>query len=536
MNFQELLLSEPLLRALAAERYEIPTPIQAQAIPPVMQGRDLVGCAQTGTGKTAAFALPILHRLTGGAIPASNDAHAPPLAASQTRHVAGPKVGGPAQPVREAASGGAGKSAREPHTSRRPIRSLVLAPTRELAGQILESFRTYGKNTPLRYTVVFGGVSQFHQTQSLKAGVDVLIATPGRLLDLMEQGFVDLRHVEVLVLDEADHMLDMGFIHDIRKIIAKLPAKRQNLLFSATMPAEIRELANSILRNPARVQVAAESAAADTVQQSVYFVAKRNKPVLLAHYLENNGTTRTLVFTRTKHGADRVVRHLVRAGIRALAIHGNKNQNARNRALADFKGQRPPVLVATDIAARGLDIDEVSHVVNYDVPNVPETYVHRIGRTGRAGASGTAVSFCDGDERAFLTAIERLTRNKINVREDQPPYPAQPAHGSDPSDRESRHDGRRHGGGERRSAPPVHHASPRPAHRPHTGATSHAPRHATASAHSPRHPLAAHANPAMAGAPKHAASRQHPAVGAGAGGGTGGQARFNAASRPRRGR
>ncbi len=302
---------------MAAERYETPTPIQAQAIPPVMQGRDVLGCAQTGTGKTAAFALPILHRLTGGAAVGSN-------------------------------------------SGKRPIRSLVLAPTRELAGQILESFRTYGRYTPLRYAVVFGGVSQFHQTQALKAGVDVLIATPGRLLDLMEQGFVDLRHVEVLVLDEADHMLDMGFIHDIRKVIAKLPAKRQNLLFSATMPAEIRELADSILRNPARVQVASASPAADTVQQSVYFVAKRNKPVLLAHYLANNGTIRTLVFMRTKHGADRVVRHLVRVGIRALAIHGNKNQNARNRALADFKSQRPPVLVATDIAARGLDIDDVA--------------------------------------------------------------------------------------------------------------------------------------------------------------------------------
>jgi ATP-dependent RNA helicase RhlE len=491
MNFQELSLSEPLLRALAAERYETPTPIQAQAIPPVMAGRDVLGCAQTGTGKTAAFALPILHRLTAAAVPA-------------------------------------------PANGRRPIRSLILAPTRELAGQILESFRTYGKNTPLRYTVVFGGVSQFHQTQALKTGVDVLIATPGRLLDLMEQGFVDLRHVEVLVLDEADHMLDMGFIHDIRKVIARLPSKRQNLLFSATMPAEIRALADSILRNPARVQVAAASAAADTVQQSVYFVAKRNKPVLLAHYLANNGTTRTLVFTRTKHGADRVVRHLVREGIRALAIHGNKNQNARNRALADFKSQRPPVLVATDIAARGLDIDEVSHVVNYDVPNVPETYIHRIGRTGRAGASGTAVSFCDGDEREFLTAIERLTRNKISVREDQPPYPAQPAHGSPSGDREGRHDGRRRGAGtgERRSAPLVHHASPRPAHRPHSAATTHAPRHAAATA---SHPLrkvdAAHSTPG-AGAAKHGAPRQHAAVGAGAGSG----ARFNATNRPRRGR
>ena len=379
-TFLHLGLSEPLLRSLAGEGYTVPTPIQRQAIPPILSGSDVLGCAQTGTGKTAAFALPILHRL--GVKPASGAA-------------------------------------------RRPIRSLILSPTRELSAQIDESFRTYGKHLPLRSTVIYGGVSQHRQEQALRHGVDVLVATPGRLLDLVNQGIADLRHVEVFVLDEGDQMLDMGFIHDIRRIVAKLPAQRQNLLFSATMPAEIRQLANTILRNPVTVQVTPVSSTVQTIEQAVYFVEKRNKPALLTHFLGTSLTGRVLVFTRTKHGADKVVRHLEKRGIPAAAIHGNKNQAARNRALAAFKSDEPPVLVATDIAARGLDIDAVSHVVNYDVPNVPETYVHRIGRTGRAGASGAAVSFCDpNEERDYLREIERLTRRRIAVREDHPEYSA----------------------------------------------------------------------------------------------------------------
>ncbi|NLE61986.1 MAG: DEAD/DEAH box helicase [Planctomycetes bacterium] len=376
MRFEDLRLSEPILRAVVAEGYTIPTPIQVKAIPHVLEGRDVLGCAQTGTGKTAAFALPILQRL------------------------------GQTQP-------------RDPRNTR-TIRVLVLAPTRELAAQIGDSFRVYGRNTPLRHTVIFGGVNQNPQARALREGIDILVATPGRLLDLMEQGLVDLQHVQVLVLDEADRMLDMGFIRDIRRIVAKVPTKRQTLLFSATMPAEIRELANEILRKPVSVQVAAASIAADTVMQSVYFVEKTGKPEMLKHFLNNNAITRALVFTRTKHGADRVARHLSRAGICAEAIHGNKSQNARTRAMARFKSSSPPVLVATDIAARGLDIDEISHVINYDLPNEPETYVHRIGRTGRAGASGLAVSFCGSEERPYLKDIERLIRRPIPVSPDKP--------------------------------------------------------------------------------------------------------------------
>ncbi len=304
-----------------------------------------------------------------------------------------------------------------PTDSRRHIRALVLTPTRELAAQIDESFRTYGRHTGLRYTVIFGGVGQGPQVNSLKAGVDVVIATPGRLLDLMNQGFVDLRHLEQFVLDEADNMLDMGFIHDIRKVIAKLPARRQTLMFSATMPREIRQLADTILNQPVSVQVAPVATPAEKVEQAVYFVDKPDKPAMLAHYLKSEGIERVLVFTRTKHGADKVVRHLLRAGVRAEAIHGNKSQGQRVRAMKNFKSTTPPVLVATDIAARGLDIDEVSHVVNYDLPNVPETYVHRIGRTGRAGASGTAVSFCDREEKPYLKDIEKLTRKTLRVIE-----------------------------------------------------------------------------------------------------------------------
>ena len=391
MTFAQLRLAEPILRALSNEGYSTPTPIQAQAIPHVLDGRDVLGCAQTGTGKTAAFALPILHRLAAEHVPHPNGA----------RH--------------------------------RKIRCLVLSPTRELALQIDESFRTYGKQLHLRSAVIFGGVGQGAQTQALRAGVDVLVATPGRLLDLMNQGYVDLTGVETFVLDEADRMLDMGFIHDIRRIIPKLPPRRQNLLFSATMPPDIRQLANTILREPAVVQVAPVSATAERVRQFAYFVEKRDKPTLLAHYINSNAITRVLVFTRTKHGADRVVKQLSKGGIRAEAIHGNKAQNARQRALANFKSDNPPVLVATDIAARGIDVDDVSHVVNFDVPNVAETYVHRIGRTARAGASGVAVSFVDSEERSYLRDIERLTRQQIEVKTDVPQgvRSTAPRHGGD---------------------------------------------------------------------------------------------------------
>jgi len=383
MKFEDLRLPEPILRAVRAEGYTIPTPIQVAAIPHVLEGRDVLGCAQTGTGKTAAFTLPILHRL--------------------------------------------GHSKPPGHRASRVIRVLVLAPTRELAAQIGESFGTYGKHLPLRRTVIFGGVNQNTQVRALRDGIDVLIATPGRLLDLMQQGYVDLGHVEVLVLDEADRMLDMGFIRDIRKIVAKIPTQRQTLLFSATIPNDIRELASAILRDPIRVNVAPATVAADTVEQCVFFVEKRNKPALLEHVLNNNAITRALVFTRTKHGADIVARHLTRAGIHAEAIHGNKTQSARVRAMSKFKSSEPPILVATDIAARGLDIDEISHVINYDVPNVPETYIHRIGRTGRAGASGLALSFCDTNELPFLKDIERLIRRQLRVNSHMPKF-APPEH------------------------------------------------------------------------------------------------------------
>jgi ATP-dependent RNA helicase RhlE len=347
-----------------------------------------LGVAQTGTGKTAAFALPILQRLA--------------------------ETGGP------------------PRARGRKAKVLVLSPTRELATQINESFATYGRRTGLRQTVIYGGVSQNPQAKAVRDGVDILVATPGRLMDLMDQKLVSLDGVEVLVVDEADRMLDMGFIRDIRKIVSKVPAKRQTLMFSATMPPDIRQLADSILSNPVRVQVAAKNVAADLVQQSVYFVEKRNKPQLLNHFISANGITRAIVFTRTKHGADKVARHLSRAGVRAEAIHGDKSQNARQRALQNFKSSKPPILVATDVAARGLDIDDVSHVINYDMPNVPETYVHRIGRTGRAGAAGIAVSFCDHDEREHLREIEKLLRKKTPVCDDHPQYKvAEPAHAAD---------------------------------------------------------------------------------------------------------
>src|SRR5262245_31618938 len=390
MSFSELNLSESLLRAVREAEYEAATPIQTAAIPHILAGRDCLACAQTGTGKTAAFALPVLQRLID----------------------------------------------RRQEQRFRPIRVLVLAPTRELASQIAESFRTYGHYTGLRHVAIFGGVGQQPQVKAIQRGVDILVATPGRLLDLMNQGFVDLRSVETLILDEADQMLDMGFIHDLKRIVARVPRDRQTLLFSATMPQEIRRLADQWLRNPVELSVAPQATPAERVEQSVYFVDRGKKPDLLAHYLRSQGAKRAIVFTRTKHGADKLVRGLERNGIRAEAIHGNKSQNARQRALAQFKSQHPPVLVATDIAARGLDIDSVSHVVNFDLPMTAEIYVHRIGRTGRAGAEGIAVTFCDREERGMLREIERITRQRLPVaggeagpepvtRRDAPSRPAQ---------------------------------------------------------------------------------------------------------------
>ncbi len=376
MKFSELHVTPSILRALEKEQYLAPTPIQEQAIPPILQGRDLLGCAQTGTGKTAAFAVPTLQRL----------------------------------------------SAHETPAGRRDIRSLILTPTRELALQIYESFCTYGQFTGLRACVIFGGVSQVPQEDALKAGVDILVATPGRLVDLMNQGLVDLNHVQILTLDEADRMLDMGFIHDVKKIIAKTPTARQTLLFSATMPPEIVAMSRAILSNPVHVAIQPESPTIDAIEQSVYFVDKQNKRLLLLHLLEDPSIVSALVFTRTKHGADRVTKELVRNRIRAQAIHGDKSQNARQRALSDFKSGFTRVLVATDIAARGLDIDDLTHVINFEIPNIPETYVHRIGRTGRAGNSGISISLCDFEEKKLLKDIEKLCGRSIPVVEDHP-YP-----------------------------------------------------------------------------------------------------------------
>jgi ATP-dependent RNA helicase RhlE len=357
------------------EGYTTPTPIQEQSIPIVLERRDLLGCAQTGTGKTAAFAIPML----------------------QILHEA--KVAG---------------------NSGRGIKALILTPTRELAIQIDESFAAYGKYLQLKHLVIFGGVSQQPQTNALRNGVDILIATPGRLLDLVEQRFIDLSQIQLFVLDEADRMLDMGFIHDVKKIITKIPAKRQTLFFSATMPAEIAKLSSSILHNPAKVEVTPVSSTAETIKQSLFFVEKDNKKHLLIHLLKDKAIESALVFTRTKHGADKVVKELTRAGIGAEAIHGNKSQNARQRALGNFKSGHTRVLVATDIAARGIDVDNLSHVINFELPNVPETYVHRIGRTGRAGASGIAFSFCDMEEKAFLKDIQKLIATSVPVVTEHP--------------------------------------------------------------------------------------------------------------------
>jgi len=389
-NFDGLGLIQPLMRALTAANYDVATPIQLQAIPLLLTGYDLMGCAQTGTGKTAAFALPTLQR----------------LAATATVTV-------PAEAGREEGRPSAGPDRRGP----RPIRCLVLAPTRELAAQIEKSFTTYGKYLNLRIAVVHGGVSQMPQTRALQRGVDILVATPGRLLDLMNQRIADISNVEVLVIDEADQMFDMGFLRDLKKIVAKVPLDRQTLMFSATMPDEIKQLAKQWLFEPKHVEVARVSSAATAVSQSVFHVSAQNKPKLLVSYIKSAAVTRSIVFTRTKHGADQLVKILVSSGIDAVAIHGNKSQNARTRNLDAFKSERPPILVATDIAARGIDVHGVSHVINYQMPEVPEIYVHRIGRTARAGATGTAVSFCAPDERGSLQDVERLINNTIEVNE-----------------------------------------------------------------------------------------------------------------------
>ena len=368
-QFSTLGLSETLLRALSAEGYTTPTPIQAAAIPHVMAKRDLLGIAQTGTGKTAAFSLPILEQLIKHQRP----------------------------------------------TPRRGCRVLVLSPTRELASQINENIRSYGRHARVTTTAIYGGIPIGRQIRDLTNGVDILVATPGRLLDLVNQRAVTLEHVEYLVLDEADHMLDLGFIVDIRKLVAQTPKARQTLLFSATMPKPIAELASSFLNDPARVEITPVATTAERVEQQVIFVDTAHKQTLLHKLMENPALDRALVFTRTKHGADKVVRRLEEKGIRAAAIHGNKSQTQRERALADFKAGRLRLLIATDIAARGIDIDAVSHVINFDLPNMPEAYVHRIGRTARAGASGIAISFCDREEHSFLRAIERVTRQQVTV-------------------------------------------------------------------------------------------------------------------------
>jgi ATP-dependent RNA helicase RhlE len=410
-SFETLGLSSPLLRGLAAEGYSVPTPIQAQAIPHVLAGRDLFGCAQTGTGKTAAFALPLLERM---------------LAAPKPR-------------------------------ASRGCRVLVLAPTRELAGQIHESFRAYGRHTGLASAVVYGGVGLRPQAESLRRGADVVVATPGRLLDLVGQRLVDLRAVEFLVLDEADRMLDMGFIHDVRRIVSLVPRDRQTLLFSATLPDEVRHLAESMLRDPLEVKTARQATPAETVAQSVLHVPKAGKRTALVSLLRDGAMDRVIVFTRTKHGADKLQRDLAKAGIDAAAIHGNKSQSQRERALAAFKAPRPPVLIATDIAARGIDVDGISHVVNFELPHEPETYVHRIGRTGRAGRTGEAVSFCDPEERLRLRAIERLLRKPITSRNAPPPGDeadeATPTHGDSRGEGRGSHGGRSRSGRGRRSRP-----------------------------------------------------------------------------------
>jgi ATP-dependent RNA helicase RhlE len=387
LSFDDLGLAEPLLRAVCAENYTEPTPIQAQAIPHLLEGRDLLGIAQTGTGKTAAFALPMLQRLSANPAPRRRGA----------------------------------------------VRALILTPTRELAVQILESFRAYGRHLGLRSAVIFGGVGQQPQVESLSRGLDILVATPGRLLDLMNQRHADLRDVSIFVLDEADRMLDMGFIHDVKRIVAALPKERQTLFFSATMPREVEKLAGGILKEPVRIEVTPPATTVERIDQRVYFVDAGNKNALLADLLKDPAVERALVFTRTKHGADRVTKHVQRVGVDAQAIHGNKSQNARQRALNDFRDGNTRVLVATDIAARGIDVDGITHVINFEIPEVPETYVHRIGRTARAGRDGIALTFCDTSEKSLLRDVEKLTRKALTVVHDHSfhgpaarPAPAQP--------------------------------------------------------------------------------------------------------------
>jgi len=374
MTFKELNLSSEILKALDETGYTKPTPIQAKAIPVVLKGKDVLGCAQTGTGKTAAFVIPMLEQIAENKL----------------------------------------------RDRQNKVRGLIVTPTRELAIQIGESFSEYGKYTRMNCTVVFGGVKQGKQTDSLKKGVDVIVATPGRLLDLMQQGFISLRDIQHFVLDEADRMLDMGFIHDVKKLLKHLPKKRQSLFFSATMSREIIKLSNEILDNPVEIAVTPKSSTAEIINQSVYFVDKGNKKNLLLHLLEDQNLNSVLVFTRTKHGADKVVRVLNKNKVNAAAIHGNKSQNARQKALGEFKDHKIRVLVATDIAARGIDIDELAYVINYELPNVAESYVHRIGRTGRAGAEGTAIAFCDATEKPYLKDIERLINQKVKVIDNHP--------------------------------------------------------------------------------------------------------------------
>ena len=376
MSFNNLKLIEPVLQALSKEGYTTPTPIQQQSIPSILLGKDLLGCAQTGTGKTAAFVIPIL----------------------QLMHMQQ-------------------KKDQVPH---KHIQALILTPTRELAIQIGESIKAYGLFLPLRHKVIFGGVPQNSQVQAIRNGVDIIVATPGRLLDLMQQRVISLNHIQYFVLDEADRMLDMGFIQDVNRIIAKLPVKKQTLFFSATMPNEIKHLSDRLLTNPVKVEVTPPATTVDMIQQSVYFVEKQNKQALLIQLLKDSTIETVLVFTQMKHAADKLSRSINRAGIRTEAIHGNKSQNARQLALKNFKERKIRVLVATDIAARGIDIDDLTHVLNFELPNVPETYVHRIGRTGRAGASGTAISFCDWSEKTFLTDIQKLIKKTIPVIKDHP--------------------------------------------------------------------------------------------------------------------
>jgi ATP-dependent RNA helicase RhlE len=371
VSFNNLQLIEPVLQALSKEGYSTPTPIQEQSIPAILQKRDLLGCAQTGTGKTAAFTIPIL----------------------QLMHL----------------------QRQQSQQKQRRIQTLILTPTRELAIQIGESIEAYGRFLSLRHKVIFGGVPQYSQVQAIRSGVDIIVATPGRLLDLMQQRVISLSDIQYFVLDEADRMLDMGFVHDVKRIIAKLPVKRQTLFFSATMPKEIKQLADMLLTNPVKVEVTPESPTVEVIEQSVYFVEKQNKQSLLIQLLKDNTIETLLVFTQMKHAADKLSRSLNNAGIRTEAIHGNKSQNARQDALKNFKNRKTRVLVATDIAARGIDIDELTHVLNYELPNVPETYIHRIGRTGRAGAGGIAISFCDWSEKVLLSDIQKLIKKTIPV-------------------------------------------------------------------------------------------------------------------------